>query len=76
MQSRPSAPSGNSTATSDDEAEQDEDTVQVDADADSLMDSAQGFGAAPMDTAAGFDPTPTREPAFGTAPTEPESFGD
>ena len=48
----------------------------VNADGEDLLDSAQGFAAAPMDSAAGFDPTPTREPAFGAAPAAAEDFGD
>lgn len=53
-----------------------EQPLEVDADAESLMDSAQGFAATPVDAAAGFDPTPQREPAFGAAPAEPENFAD
>lgn len=43
---------------------------------ESLIDTAQGFSADPMDDAAGFDPTPETPSGFAPEPMAAESFED
>ncbi|GAA5048241.1 hypothetical protein GCM10023208_05270 [Erythrobacter westpacificensis] len=46
----------------------------VDVPPESLIDTAQGFSADPMDDATGFDPTPDNTGGFAPESMAPESF--
>lgn len=69
LEPRPApSPEATTIVEMDDEVEAEEaddsEEVFVDASPDDLVDSAQGFSAAPMDDASGLDPTPMGRETF------------